>query len=481
MHQSSKNFTPLLEDKISEIEHLLSSNYNISKRSIAILLLQNDGEITNQVIKSETENSNKIINIVNEYKGSVDLHPLHTINLEYKKITDEILDGVIYKNTKIKRDVANTINGLILNPFTGGIILIIVLYLGFYQFVGIFGAGVLVGLLEENVFDAFINPIINNIVNKYIPWEPVADLLANEYGIFTMALKYSIAIVLPIVGCFFLMFSIIEDSGYLPRISFLLDRIFKKIGLNGRAVIPMTLGFGCDTMATMVSRTLETKRERIIATFLLALAIPCSAQLGVILALLSAIPLALFLWIIFMTLIFLLVGILSAKVLPGQAADFYIELPPLRMPKLINVIKKTYARMYWYLIEVLPLFILASILLWAGNLTGIFGLITEWLVPVVRALGLPAQMGEIFLYGFFRRDFGAAGLLDLQSSGILDGRQLVVSAVTLTLFVPCIAQFTMMIKERGWKTACGMAAFIFPFAFGCGFVLNFILEKINIL
>jgi ferrous iron transport protein B len=125
----------------------------------------------------------------------------------------------------------------------------------------------------------------------------------GEYGIITLGVRYAIALILPIVGTFFIVFSIIEDTGYLPRMALLIDRVFKKIGLNGRAVIPLTLGFGCGTMATIVTRTLETNRERIIATILLALAIPCSAQLGVLLAIMSSNPLATIIWICVVVLI----------------------------------------------------------------------------------------------------------------------------------------------------------------------------------
>ena len=131
------------------------------------------------------------------------------------------------------------------------------------------------------------------------------DLFIGEYGMFTLGLRYAVAIILPIVGTFFFAFSIMEDSGYFPRMAMLIDRLFKKIGLNGRAVIPMVLGFGCDTMATMVTRVLETKRERVIATLLLALAVPCSAQLGVILGILAAKPYALLTWALFISGIFL--------------------------------------------------------------------------------------------------------------------------------------------------------------------------------
>jgi len=234
----------------------------------------------------------------------------------------------------------------------------------------------------------------------------------------------------------------------------------------------MVLGFGCDTMATIVTRTQETRRERVITTLLLALAIPCSAQLGVILAILSGNGLALLIWGGVVGLVFLLVGYLASKVIPGERPSFYMEIPPLRLPKLSNVLTKTYSRMQWYFMEVLPFFILASVLLWVGDLTGLFDLVLRGLQPVVQSIGLPSETAVAFLFGFFRRDFGAAGLYDLYSSGILLGVPLVVAAVTLTLFIPCIAQFGVMLKERGIKTALAIALFIFPFAFLVGFILN---------
>src|SRR3990172_5573206 len=293
-------------------------------------------------------------------------------------------------------------------------------------------------------------------------------------------MTYAIAIVLPIVGTFFIVFSIIEDSGYLPRLAMLIDRVFKAIGLSGRAVIPMVLGFGCDTMATIVTRTQETTRERVITTLLLALAIPCSAQLGVIFAILSGNSEALLIWAGVTTLIFLLVGYLAAKVIPGKKASFYMEVPPLRLPKLSNVLVKTYTRLQWYFFEVMPVFVLASVLLWLGDLTGLLDYISRGLVPLMRLIGLPAETGFVFLYGFFRRDFGAAGLYDLHSSGIITGIPLVVAAVVLTLFIPCVAQFSVMLKERGVKTTMAITLFVFPFAFFVGFILNWALTALRV-
>jgi ferrous iron transport protein B len=258
----------------------------------------------------------------------------------------------------------------------------------------------------------------------------------------------------------------------------LIDRVFKKIGLNGRAVIPLVLGFGCDTMATIVTRTLETRRERLLSTLLLSLAIPCSAQLGVMLGLMAGNPLLLAWWAGIVAGIFTLVGFLAARLMPGEKPIFYMELPPLRFPSLGNILVKTYTRMEWYFREVFPLFIAASVIIWIGKLTGLFDLAIEALAPAVDFLGLPDKAAEAFLFGFFRRDYGAAGLYDMRDT--LNGVQLLVAMVTMTLFVPCVAQFSVTVKERGWKTALAIAGFIFPFAFLVGGLLNWLLGLLKV-
>lgn len=469
-----------IENIVFRIMSHLKSDYSLSKRTMALLLLEQDEEILELIRLNESENYLEIKEMVEEFVSNSLVAPSYLISQAQQSESRKVLKKVFKHNKNGGSGASSLADRLTINPFIGIPLLLLVLYFGFYKFVGVFGAGTLVDFIESDIFDTYINPYVNSTVNNLISWKVISDLFVNDYGIITLGIKYAVAIVLPVVGCFFLMFSVIEDSGYLPRISLLLDRVFKKIGLNGRAVIPMTLGFGCDTMATMVSRTLETKRERVITTFLLALAIPCSAQLGVILSLLSGKPKALLVWIIFMAFIFLLVGYLTSKVLPGERPGFYMELPPLRMPRLSNVLKKTYVRMYWYFKEVLPLFILASVLIWIGNLTGLFMKTVNLMKPLVSSLGLPEKTAEIFLFGFFRRDYGAAGLFELQSTGLMNGRQLVVAAATLTLFVPCVAQFAMMVKERGWKTAVAMAAFIVPFAFAAGFILNRLLILLGV-
>lgn len=465
-------YPPVLEEAVAAIVSLLAAEYPLAPRALALLLLADDAEAWYLVAAREGERVEQVRRIVQETQDRLGEPLNYTLLRHYHEAAATLAADVVSLPARQRQGWGNRLGAWTMRPWPGLPILGLVLYFGLYQAVGVFGAGTVVDFLESRVFEAWLNPWINSLVCSSIPWPWLQELLALDYGLVTLGLRYAVAIILPIVGIFFLVFSLIEDSGYLPRLALLADRFFKAIGLNGRAVIPLVLGFGCDTMATVVSRTLESRQERVIATLLLALAIPCSAQLGVILAILSGRPLALLLWAGIVLFILLLVGYLAARVLPGSGRGFYMDIPPLRWPRLGNVLAKTLARIQWYLLEVLPFFLLASTLIWAGRLTGLFPLAVRALTPLTTAIGLPPAMAPVFLYGFFRRDYGAAGLYDLAAGGALTGTQMLVAATTLTLFVPCIAQFSVMLKERGWRTALGIVLFIFPFAFACGFLLH---------
>jgi len=389
-----------------------------------------------------------------------------------------LLDGVVPDAPEVRRR-HQALDRLFLSPWTGIPIVLLVLYVGFYKFVGQFGAQTLVDWIERIAFDRWLTPAVAAGVRAVVPWAPLQDLLVGEYGLFSLGVRYAVAIVLPIVGAFFLVFALLEDSGYLPRLALLLDRGLKRIGLSGRAVIPLVLGFGCNTMATLVTRTLETKRERIIVTLLLALAIPCSAQLGVVLGILSVYPSAVAVWAGVLLGVFVFVGWLAARLLPGEAPSFYLELPPLRRPLLRNVLIKTGTRVRWYFAEIFPLFLLASVILWVGELTGALRWATHLLVPVVNAIGLPDAAAPAFLYGFFRRDFGAAGLFDLARHGVLGPAALTTAAVTITLFVPCVAQFLVMRKERGMRTALAVLVTATVVAFVVGGAVGWVLRNVG--
>ncbi len=467
------------ELKIKEIETSLKSEYLISKRAVAVLILQNDIEVR-KLIKDFESGFEEICRIAAEANKNVRHSMNYTLSVKRYQKAARIAHKVIQIKQNIRSGFSERLSRISMNPWTGIPILLAVLYFGLYKFVGQFGAGVMVNFIENTVFGKYINPHVTAFVQSLIPWTPIQTLFIGEYGIITLGIRYAVAIILPIVGTFFIVFAVIEDTGYLPRLAMLIDKILKKIGLSGRAIIPMVLGLGCGTMATMVTRTLETKRERIMATILLALAVPCSAQLGVIMSLFEKNFIGLVLWASIITLIFLPVGYIGAKLMPGEGPVFFMEVPPLRLPKLSNILIKTYSRMEWYFMEVFPLFILASVLIWIGQISGIFNFLVGLFVYPVRMLDLPDQASVVYFFGFFRRDYGAAGLYDLSKNGMLNGNQLLVAAVTMTLFLPCIAQFIMNIKERGWKIGVGISAFTFFFAFIVGYILSSILNLTGI-
>ncbi|HWR43288.1 ferrous iron transport protein B [Sporomusa sp.] len=466
-----------IEQSVTKISGLLTRTYGLSKRITALLLLQGDA-MTFSIAQTEAawpKIAAAIEQLSSNKKNNLDA----LIATERQVIVDKIVVKAVryarFERHKMKM-LAEWLGRVTREPLTGIPLVCLVLYFGLYQFVGKFGAGYLVDYINNSVFVPIISPVAEGVANAYIPWEWLRSLLVGEYGIFTMGFRYATAIILPIVGTFFLAFAILEDTGYLPRLAMLVDSIFRYFGLNGRAVIPLTLGLGCGTMAVMVTRTLESKRERLLATFLLSLTIPCSAQLGVVLALLSHNSAAVILWSVYMVLIFVTVGWLSAKFVPGHRSAFYMEIPPLRLPLASNVIKKAYTRMSWYFMEILPVFIVTSVVLWAGDRSGILNTMIQYVEPAMVLIGLPPETAQAFLLGFFRRDYGAAGLYDLAVAGKLTDAQLVVAAVALTLFVPCVAQFAIMVKERGLITAGAMVVLIVMVAFVSAALVHQVLQ-----
>ncbi len=474
-------YPPDIEEAVARIGDLLRADYPISRRAIALLLLQRDEGMRQRVLASDPGQLPEIDRVVAETEARFP-HPLAVpITLARQRAAERLSRAALTQAAPAPRpSLAEALGRLTVQPAAGLLFLAVVLYVGLYLIVGKLGAGVLVDFLDERVFGDLVNPAVTGFVERLLPWPTWAALFVGEYGLVTLGLRYAVAIVLPLVGVFFLVFALLEDTGYLPRLALLVDRLFKRIGLSGRAVIPMVLGLGCDTMATLVTRVLETRRERLIATFLLALAIPCSAQLGVILGLLSGHPAGLAIWAGVVLGVFLLSGYLAARLLPGEAARFYLEIPPLRLPSARNVAAKTLARLRWYGAEVIPLFLLASVVIWVGQISGIFGLALAGLRPVVGALGLPDAAADAFLFGFLRRDYGAARIFDVHAAGRVSGIPLVVAMVTITLFIPCVAQLLIMVRERGLRTALAMVALILPFAFGVGWVLNFVLTTLRV-
>ncbi|MBK7841933.1 MAG: ferrous iron transporter B [Candidatus Obscuribacter sp.] len=296
------------------------------------------------------------------------------------------------KRTKGTQALSTSLGRLLLHPVWGSLISFAVCYLIFYQMLGVWIAGNLVDITEKQTMKVYYEPFVRRLAANVFPdtitikdkqfafaqgtlaepakakeldeaiktvkgdeiefdfWSfrtPMAylgNIIVGEYGLATLTVTYLLGLLMPLVIGFYLGLSLMEDSGYLPRLAVLVDRMMNKIGLNGRAIIPLILGLGCVTMATITTRLLTSKREKIIATALLGVAIPCSAQLGVVSGTLARAGGAAA-WAVYLTMvvgILAVTGLLLNMVLPGKSTGLMIDLPPMRLPRLDNVLSKTW-------------------------------------------------------------------------------------------------------------------------------------------
>ncbi|GHT88023.1 ferrous iron transport protein B [Betaproteobacteria bacterium] len=465
------------EEAITAVATLLTERAphpGLAARGLAILLLGRDSEVATWL--GAQPGGDEILARIAEIAPASGRDSLSArLARERGHAAEALAHTVTRQSAHADRTLSLLIGQLAVHPVWGWPLLLAVL-LAVYFFVGDFGASTLVGLMEEDFFGEILNPAVTDFVRAHISPEWLADMLVGDYGLWTMGMTYALALILPIVTTFFLAFGILEDSGYFTRLSVIANRTFAAIGLNGRAVLPMVLGLGCVTMATLTTRILHTPRERLITTFLLALAIPCSAQLGVVLGMLGSLSFAaVAIWSACMVLILLVAGWLAGRLIKGRRVPLVTELPPMRLPVIGNVLKKTGGRLKWYLIEVIPLFLIGTFIMFVLDRIGVLPWIIQAGEPLVTGwLGLPPEASAAFVMGFLRRDFGATGLFALGSQ--LSMVQAVVGMVTLTLFVPCIASVMIIFKEQGWRIATLMLALIIPTAFFVGGLLNHFLR-----
>ncbi len=458
------------------------------KRSAALMLISGDRSVLKHFDEACGGALEKILETAEPEKISA---LASSIFSSREKLIENIIGSVYTVNAPDKKSTFRHNLGLWLTDMKiGFLIFLAVLYL-LYLFVGIFGAGTCVDYLQTEIFGrvengvaqgGYINPFFIKFFDAAFGQKNIITrMFVGEYGLLTMGMTYAIAIVLPIMFTFFFSFSFLEDSGYLPRLTVLSDLIFKYIGLNGKAILPVVLGLGCGTMAILTTRILDSKKERLIATIVLALGIPCSAQLGVMMGLTAKIA-----WyataLIFLVVLLqvVIVSKVSAYYIPGDASPFIMELPPMRFPQIWNIIKKTYNRVLWFLEEVVPLFLIGTFMLFILSETGFLKTLETFFSPVISGmLGLPKEATFAFIMGFLRRDYGAAGLYMLSEKGLLNPAQIMVSLVVITLFVPCIATFFMMVKERGYKVATLILLLITPYAFFVGWLFRMFLDLIS--
>lgn len=468
------------QDKLVK-EKLKLLDKNSLEQDKALLLLEGDRELTQQY---------NVTLPVEDLREELYIHRRNRVR--------EIVDQVESKNTPSGLFFSK-IGRLALNPLTGIPILVVILTL-VYFFVGDLVAQRFVDFTENTLGKKYFEFYVKKLVGLEIPTvievsfldekdsliehktyqfdkgiladsekfneliqqiqntnyeinfrfrNVIAEFFFGEFGVFTMTITYLIFLLLPLVISFNLSLSLLEDCGYLPRLAAMVDKALTRIGLNGKAIIPLILGFGCVTMATITTRMLGTEREKTIATAILQFVIPCSAQLAVITVLLSSAgPLAVILYGLIILSVFVLASTLLNKLVPGQSSPLILDLPLMCIPSIKNILKKTYFRTIGFMKDATPLFFLGTALIGILQLTGLITNLINLCEPLTtQILQLPKETAVAFIMGIIRRDFGAAGLFHID----LTKYQIVVALVTITLFVPCIASFLVMIKERGWK------------------------------
>ncbi|NMC60371.1 MAG: ferrous iron transport protein B [Candidatus Methanofastidiosa archaeon] len=463
-----------LEGAVEKLTKILGT------RGKAVMALS-DESFAGRILNNK-EKIQEVNDTIRKEKARISVPLFYYIREKRREETLNIIRKVKNEEKTSKTQFSEKLSNLTLNPFTGIPIFLVILLI-LYEFVGFLGAQIMVEFLEEKLFGGIINPTLKIIFNNFIHNDFISIMFVGEFGIITMALTYAIAIIFPIVLTFFIAFGLLEDSGYFPRLAVMGNKPLKVLGLNGKAILPLILGCGCVTMATITVRTLDTKKERIIATLLLSLGVPCSAQIAVVFAMASALSFKALLFIFSVVILqLIIVGALSSRIIKGESSDFIMELPPLRIPKFSNILYKTAMRLEWYVKEVIPIFILGTLSLFFFNEFKILGIIEEVFSPfVVGILELPKEAARAFLMGFFRRDYGAAGLFQLQDLGLMTNLQTVVSLIVITLFVPCIANLFVIIKERGTKIALMIFVFVLFYAIMIGGITNIFLKYTGIM
>ncbi|MBF0254035.1 MAG: ferrous iron transporter B [Candidatus Omnitrophica bacterium] len=384
---------------------------------------------------------------------------------------DEMTGKVVRRHQVALKGLSQTFADATRHPLFGVFILMGILLGMYYLVVNV--ANNLAGWMDAALWvpvharlDTWIGP---GIVNEF---------LIGDYGILSLGIANAFLTVLPILSVFFLAFNVLEDIGYIPNLCVLTRRIFEKVGLSGSAVMPLVLGFGCKTMATLTTKSLRSQRERYIAIYLIAFAIPCAAQMGLNMSILGHIGVQAFA-IAFGVLAGteIAAGMILNQILAKEACVDYIqELPRMRMPDAAAILKKTYFRLKSFLDESVMVFVYAAAGLFVADKIGLLGGLKVVVQPVIVGfLGLPLEMVDALILCMARHEAAAALIIDLVGSGKLNNIQCIVAVTLTTMFVPCMANIAAMIKELGLKSALLMTLYINMSAFLIAGTLNWVL------
>jgi ferrous iron transport protein B len=314
--------------------------------------------------------------------------------------------------------------------------------------------------------------LIGKLVDGEVEW-------VESMGLLTTGLYVPFAMVLPYVFAFYLALGILEDSGYLPRLAVLIDTLMHRIGLHGLAIVPMMLGLGCNVPGALSTRVLETKKQRFIAATLMAIAVPCMAQLAMIFGLVGKLAGIEGLSIVFLTLflVWIFLGLLLKRIVRGESLEIFMEVPPYRAPSGLALLKKLWMRIRSFLTTAIPFVCLGVFIVNLLYSLGIIGAIGNLFAPLMTEwLGLPSEAVGALIIGFLRKDVAVGMLLPLR----LSQSQAIVASVVLTMYFPCVATFVVLFRELGAIDMLKSTGIMIVSALLVGGALHFLLGLLGV-
>lgn len=435
-----------IEKAISDIIPLVKDS-SIPKRAKAISLIEERpaGPAEKKIIKAQSKKHDLSTEISRERHGQAAL-----------------IANKVTHHKKPKRSFKEVLDRFTTEPWTGTLSMIVVLAI---IFSALFFLGGYLSTLFGDFFDYLILRPITPFLDE-LPSKLLADMI--KWGL--DGINAGLQIMLPYIAVFYILLALLEDTGYLPRMAYILDKLTHKLHLHGKAVVPMMLGFGCSVPAILSTRILPTKKERILTSILICL-VPCSARTAVILGSVGAFigpPYALLIYLIILLLIFI-VGYILGRALPGESEGLILEMPDYRVPYLKNVLLKTWLRVKDFAYIAFPLIIIGSIILGLLKFFGLLDIISKPFEPIIGGwLMLPAVAGITLIYGVLRKELalelmfilgGSTMLLDFMSP-----LQIFIFALVVSLYIPCLGTFAVLKHEFGWSKSLLISAFTIALA-----------------
>ena len=439
-------YGPEVENRIAKLtDALMDEGIKYPPRWAAIKLLEKDNELLALLSQLKPGLADFSQDLAAELTGIHGEDSTSVIASERYALSAKIA-GQISSKAEPPSRFTDTLDSLSLHPVTGYFLFLVTMAL-ILVFVFLFGE--------------WMTETITGIFNSLRPQitGAVADVLWNGAAVgFYAALSVALGFILP----FYLILGWLGESGYLPRIAFLMDRPCHTFGLHGKASLPLITAFGCNVPACLACRIMENRRDRLIATFLTTM-VPCSARISVVLGLVGAF--VGWQWavglLVFQFILIFLAGRILNLLSPNTSPGIILEIPELRLPSLKIVWRQAWFRFKDFLFIGVPLIVAGSAVIESLRVFNWLDYINQALTPVtVTWLGLPAFTGIILIFGILRKEANLALLISLAGgaaiTSIISPLQMVVFTIVIMLYIPCIATIAVLVKETGLKIATGM-------------------------